>query len=92
MAFMGILLINAVLWIILIAVLVDFLCLVALIVFLILSKKYSNKKWIRITRNVVGIIFVLLSIPLIILFLWMKPDKKVNYQYNTSYINMNINT
>ncbi len=91
MAFMGILLINVVLWIILCAVLVDFGCLITFIVFLILSKKYANKKWVRITRNVVGIIFVLLFIPLIILFLWMKPDKKPEYQYNTGFINMRIN-
>ena len=74
MAFMGILLINAILWVILLAVLADVCCLIAFIVFFILTKKYSSKKWIRITRNVVGIAFVVLAIPLILLFFWLKPD------------------
>ncbi|MBQ6497329.1 MAG: DUF3112 domain-containing protein [Bacilli bacterium] len=82
MAFMGILLINAILWVILLAVLADVCCLIAFIVFFILTKKYSSKKWIRITRNVVGIAFVVLAIPLILLFFWLKPDKKDEYHEN----------
>lgn len=91
MAFMGLLIVNAIFWILLMLVLADLCCLIAFIVFLILTKKYANKKWIRITRNIVGIVFIVLAIPLILLFFWMKPDNKDNYHENRTDTYENYN-
>ena len=72
MAFMGILLVNVILMMLLGAVVFDFVCLIVFIIFLILSIKDKKTKWKRIVRNVLGIVFLVCTLLLLGFFLFLK--------------------
>ncbi len=82
MAFMGILLINAILTILLVIVGLFLLSLLVFIVFMILSAKDKQSKWKKIIKITSGIFTVLFFIPLLLLGILFFDDKTQIVEYN----------
>ena len=82
MAFMGILLINAILTILLVIVGLFLLSLLIFIVFMILSAKDKQSKWKKIIKITSGVFAVLFFIPLLLLGILFFGGKTQTVKYN----------